>query len=67
MIGAGVGALAYEIMRVFRTDRTFAWSDVLATDVGAVGALIVERWISRAETGADELPQGGSDSIHAAM
>ncbi len=50
MIGAGAGALGYEISQAFRAHRTFSWIDPVATIIGVAGALLVEKWKSTAES-----------------
>ncbi len=42
MIGAGLGALGYEISQAVRPERTFSWTDVLATIGGIAAALLLE-------------------------
>ncbi|HEY69147.1 MAG TPA: hypothetical protein G4O08_01040 [Anaerolineae bacterium] len=56
MIGAGLGALGYEISQAIRSDRTFSWPDVLATIGGIVAALLIEKVVTMLE--AKSLKQG---------
>ena len=49
MIGAGMGALGYEISQTIRPDRTFSWTDVLATLAGIGAALLLEKALTAVE------------------
>lgn len=49
MIGVGAGALAYEVSQAFRPDRSFDWTDAVATVLGMFGAMLVERAATEAE------------------
>jgi hypothetical protein len=49
MIGASLGALGYEISQAIRPNRTFSWTDVLATLGGIGAALLLEKALTAAE------------------